>query len=339
MRVKEDCMSSPGPHPFVRAIFAFAALALLAACSGGGAMTPATQGGSVSQTGHGGSGIPMIAGCQIFPADNPWNTDISSAPVDPNSDNYLSHMNAGTENIEAGFGPDPKQGIPITMAGPSTPWVPMDFVDYPKESDPGPYPFPSNARIEGGKQGTGDRHVLVIDQDGCNLFETWESHYSGPGWQAANGARFDLSSNKLRPECWTSADAAGLPIAVPLVKYDEVADGAINHAMRFTMAVTQAAYVHPATHYASNSQDPNDPPMGLRLRLKASYDLSGITGESLVILTALKKYGMMLADNGSDWDITGATDKRWNETDLQQVRTVPASAFEVIQTGTIYTHC
>jgi hypothetical protein len=281
----------------------------------------------------------MIAGCQVFPADNPWNTDISQAPVDPNSDNYMAHMNPNSSNIVAGFGSYTKQGMPVTMAGPSTPWVQMDFFNWPGQSDPGPYPFPKNARVQDGRHSTGDRHVLVVDQNGCNLYETFDSYYTGPGWKASNGAKFDLSSNKLRPDCWTSADAAGLPITPALVKYEEVAAGSINHAMRFGVQSTQAAFIHPATHYASTSHDPNDPPMGLHVRLKAAFDISGFHGQSLVILAALQKYGMFVADNNGNWNISGTRDRRWDDIDLQQLGTVPASAFEVIKTGTIYTNC
>jgi hypothetical protein len=322
---------------------------LLPACAGGGATGVSPLGaGRVSglmgpmawadQRVHP-QDVPVLGGCQVFPADNPWNTDISQAPVDPNSDNYMTAMHAATTNLHPDFGSNPHYGIPVTLAPASTPLVPMKFFLYPGQSDKGPYPFPPTARIEGGKRSHGDRHVLVVGEANCHLYETYKSYYVGPGWRAGNGAVFDLSSDALRHECWTSADAAGLPITPALPKVDEVNQGVINHAMRFTVATTQAAYTHPATHYASSNQDPNEPPMGLRVRLKASYDLSGFHGQSLVILTALKKYGAFLADNGSDWYITGATDKRWNNNDLDQMKTVPASAFEVIQLGTIYTNC
>jgi hypothetical protein len=313
--------------------------ALLAACSGGAGMsslasqTPLAQG-----TAHPGN-VPMLGGCQVFPSDNPWNTDISQAPVDPNSANYMQAMHASSTNLHPDFGSNPHYGIPVTLAKPSTPFVPMDFVDYADQSDPGPYPFPKNAKVEGGNKSHGDRHVLVVGEVDCDLYETYDSYYVGPGWKASNGAIFDLSSDKLRPDCWTSADAAGLPITAPLIKYAEVTAGEIDHAMRFTVATTQAAYVHPATHYASSNKDSNEPPMGLRVRLKASFDTSKFTGESLVILTALKKYGMLLADNGSDWYITGASDKRWNDDDLDQMKTVPASAFEVVKLGQLYKNC
>jgi hypothetical protein len=182
----------------------------------------------------------------------------------------------------------------------------------------------------------GDGHVLVLDRDACRLYETYDSHYQGPGWHCGSGAIFDLRSNGLRPDGWTSADAAGLPILPGLVRRDEVFGGEIRHALRFTVRRTQRAYVHPATHFASDTSNPDLPPMGLRVRLKASYDVSGFRGASRVILTALKKYGMFLADNGSDWFITGETNTAWDDDDLNQLKTVPASAFEVVQLGPLH---
>jgi len=200
------------------------------------------------------------------------------------------------------------------------------------ESDPGPYPVPADAPVEAGS----DHHVLVIDRDNCILYEMFNARYIGPGWQCDSGAIFHFNSDALRPDGWTSADAAGLPIFPGLVRYEEVIEqGAIHHAVRFTVHQTQQGFIHPATHFASATNDPNDPPMGLRLRLKASYDISGFTGASKVILTALKKYGMLLADNGSDWYITGAADSRWDDNDLNQLKTVPGSEFEAVQSGPI----
>jgi len=280
------------------------------------------------------SGPPQIAGCQIFPADNPWNRDISSDPVDPNSANYISHMNGSTKLLHPDFGSNPTYGIPFVVVSGSQPKVPVVFY-YADESDPGPYPIPPDAPIEGGPSSTGDRHILVLDKDNGLLYETYDSHYVGPGWSCGSGAVFDLRSNRLRPDYWTSADAAGLPILPGLVRYDEVAAGQINHAIRFTVQSTQRAFIHPATHYASSNTDPNAPPMGLRVRLRAGYDITRFTGASRVILTAMKKYGMILADNGSDWFFTGATDARWNDTDLNQLKTVPGSAFEAVASGPI----
>jgi hypothetical protein len=279
--------------------------------------------------------FPSVAGCRIFPADNPWNTDISAAPVDPNSATYLGAMNAATAFLHPDFGSDPTYGIPYTSVGAGQARVPVSFDD-PSESDPGPYPIPANAPIEGGPGATGDRHVLVVDAAACKLYEMYAAQYVGPGWHAGSGAVYDLASNALRPDYWTSADAAGLPILAGLVRYDEAAQtGEIDHALRFTVQRTQRAFIHPATHYASSSTDPSLPPMGLRVRLKASFDASRFTGASRAVLVALGRYGMIVADNGSDWFISGATDGRWNDADLNQLKAVPASAFEVVQTGSI----
>ncbi len=279
---------------------------------------------------------PQISGCTVFPFDNPWNRDISNDPVDPNSSNYIATMNGATKLLHPDFGSNLTYGIPYVVVAGTQPKVPVTF-DYDEDSDPGPYPIPPDAPIEGGASSTGDRHILVLDRDSCLLYETWNSRFVGPGWHCGSGAIFNLRSNQLRPDTWTSADAAGLPILPGLVRYDEaVTAGEIRHAVRFTVQSTQRAFIHPATHYASSNTNPNAPPMGLRVRLKASYDLARFTGASKVILTALKKYGMFVADNGSDWFISGATDARWNDNDLNQMKTVPASAFEVVQSGTIH---
>jgi hypothetical protein len=282
------------------------------------------------------AGVAAIGGCPVFPPDNAWNEDISGLPVDANSANYMAHMHAGTTNLHPDFGSNPTYGIPyVTVHGNTQPFVPITFTEFPAESDPGPYPVPSNAPVEGGAGAAGDRHVLVVDVDHCVDYEMYHAQYVGPGWDAGSGAVWHFNSNALRPLHWTSADAAGLPIVAGVARYDETVQiGAIYHALRFTVNTTQRAFILPATHYASASTDPNDPPMGLRVRLKASYDISHFTGASLVILTALKKYGMMIADNGSDWFISGSTDIRWDDNDLDQLKTVPASAFEVVHTGT-----
>ena len=273
---------------------------------------------------------PTLAGCQVFPVSNPWNQDISSAPLDPNSANYIASINSSRQFLHADFGSDPSYGIPFVIVPGSQPFVPITFTAYGDQSDPGPYPIPSNAPVEAGS----DAHVLVADSGNCHLYELYHASRQGSGWAADSGAVFDLGSNALRPDGWTSADAAGLPILPGLARFDEVQKGVIDHALRFTVQQTQNGFIHPATHEAGVS-NPNDPPMGLRLRLKASFDLSPFHGESLVILTALKRYGMFVADNGSSWFITGATDSRWNDTDLNQLKTVPGSAFEVVQSGTI----
>jgi hypothetical protein len=247
----------------------------------------------------------------------------------------MAEMNPnGTTNLHPDFGSNLSYGIPINIdtLAPAN-FTPIAFNLYPSESDPGPYPIPANPAIEAGS----DAHMLIVDQYNCYLYETYATSYSAAtGWVAGNGAIFNLASDALRPEGWTSADAAGLPIAAGLVRYAEVTAGAINHAVRFTMSTTFAGHIHPATHDAGGSV-PNSPPMGLRLRLKASFSLAAFHGESLVLLTALKRYGMILADNGSNFYISGETNGNWDDNDLDQIKTVPASAFEVVETGPVIT--
>jgi hypothetical protein len=279
-------------------------------------------------------GSPTIAGCPIFPPDNAWNRDISNDPIDPNSAAYIARISQNAQYLHADFGSPREYGIPFVVVTGAQPKVPITFTEYGDESDPGPYPVPANAPVEYGD----DHHVLVLNSGECKLYEMYHAQKdpSGAGWFAGSGAVFDLRSNSLRPQSWTSADAAGLPILPGLVRYDEVVAGEIRHAVRFTAYRTQRAFVHPATHYASSITDASYPPMGLRVRLKASYDTARFYGQARVILNALKKYGMILADNGTSWFITGATDPRWNDADLDQLKTVPGSAFEVVQLGTVY---
>jgi hypothetical protein len=304
------------------------AVAWASACGGGGS-SPATDVPTPATTPAAGRTAPTIAGCAVFPADNPWNRDVSGDPVDARSDAYIARIGAGTF-LHPDFGRDPTYGIPWTSVPAAQARVPMAF-DYDDESDPGPYPFPPDAPVEAG----GDRHVLVVERETCRLYETFDSRFVGPGWRAGSGAIFDLRSNALRPEGWTSADAAGLPILPGLVRRDEVLGGEIRHALRFTVRRTQRAYVSPARHFASSDTDPDLPPMGMRVRLKASYDLSRFSGPSRVILSALERYGMFVADNGSDWFISGETNTAWNDDELDPLRTVPGSAFEVVRVGEI----
>ena len=280
-----------------------------------------------------GSGVQngSLGNCPVFPADNAWNRDVSTLPVDSASAQYLNGIAAlgGNQKLHPDFGGGGAYGIPyITVPG-NQAKVPITFVDYGAESDPGPYPIPVSAPVEGGS----DRHVLAIDRDHCKLYEMFAATPRGDHWDASSGAVFDLRSNALRPDGWTSADAAGLPIFPGLVRYDEVASGHIDHALRFTVASTQRGYIHPATHFASSSTNPALPPMGLQLRLKANFDVSGYHGQARVVLDALKKYGMIVADNGSNWFITGAADSRWDDNDLNQLKNVPGNAFEVVNTG------
>jgi hypothetical protein len=276
---------------------------------------------------------PTIAGCPIFPADNPWNEDVSALPVDKNSGAYIASIGAA-KGLHPDFGENEDYGIPYNIADASTPKVSVKF-DYADESDPGPYPIPARPDIEGGS----DRHLLVINKDECKLYELYSASLNdasrGAGWTAGSGAIWDLRSDAVRPAGWTSADAAGLPILPGLVRYDEVAAGAINHAIRFTAPKTQAGYIFPARHEASSSADPALPPMGLRVRLKADYDISKLPAQAKVIAGAMKKYGMILADNGSSWFFQGAYSPGWNDDDLNALKNIPGSAFEAVQTGTI----
>ena len=274
----------------------------------------------------------MLGGCPVFPADNAWNTDISQAPVHPNSANFIASIhNSGNGFLHADFGGGGAYGIPYLIVPPNQPMVPVTFTDYGDESDPGPYPIPLNAPVEGGS----DRHTLALQQETCKLYELFNAAPVGGHWEASSGAVWDLRSNALRPAGWTSADAAGLPVLPGLARYDEAQSGVITHALRMTVGQTQQGYILPATHWASSYTDPNRPPMGLRLRLKASFDTSGYTGHARVILEAAKKYGFIIADNGTSWYVTGAMDPRWDDDDLNQLKTVPGSAFEAVNTGPI----
>ncbi len=284
--------------------------------------------------------------CSIFPADNPWNQDVSILPVHPNSAAYMTSIGL-SGHVHADFGTvwnGAPNGIPVFDVKPDTPRRNVEFL-YADESDHQPYPIPDNPPIEGGVNGTGDRHIIMLDSDTCNLYELFAAWAPGTGenpytdkWYAGSGAIFNLKSNNLRPEGWTSADAAGLPIYPGLVNYEEVMEQKeIRHALRFTVKKSQRAYIHPATHFASQSTNPNLPPMGLRVRLKAGFDISGFSEEVQVILKALKKYGMLLADNGSNWFISGSPDSRWNDNNLRQLHNVPGSAFEAVNTGELIT--
>ena len=274
---------------------------------------------------------------QLFPASNPWNTAIAGTAVDPRSAAYLATM-PGNLHMDFGASWDGGPfGIPYTVVAGNQRKVPVTF-DYVEDSDPGPYPIPSDVAIEGGAKADGDRHVLVLDKDNLRLYELWNAFPQADGsWHAGSGAVFDLRTNTLRPAGSTSADAAGLPILPGLVRYDEVAAGVIDHAIRFTVQNTQHGYVYPATHYASDKTDPNLPPMGMRVRLKASFDISGYPPQARVVLQAMKTYGLILADNGSSWFVSGTPDPRWDDDQLNTLKKVPGSAFEVVQTGPVTT--
>jgi hypothetical protein len=281
-----------------------------------------------------------LGGMQLLPADSPWHRDISKDPVDPRSNRILARAGLSTP-LHPDFGAEWEGvplGIPYVVVGKDQPRVPVQFLDAADESDRGPYPIPPNAPIEGGPKSKGDRHVIVLDRDSWVLYELFNAFPLGKaGWKAGSGAIWDLRKNQVRPAGWTSADAAGLPILPGLVRHDEVfGKNGIGHALRFTLSKTRQAYVPPASHWASEAQDEDLPPMGMRVRLKASYDLSGFSREARVILLALKKYGMFLADNGSDYFVSGAHDKRWNADELRQLKRVTAKDLEVIEmTGVV----
>ncbi len=284
----------------------------------------------------------QIAGCSVFPADSIWNTRVDALPLDPASATYVGTIGSAN-NLHPDFGSGDWPpgsgspiGIPFVVVPASQPAVPVSFL-YADESDPGPYPIPPDAPIEGGAASNGDRHVLVVESGSCTLYEMFYSFPLGGGssWSADSGAVFDLDSYALRPDSWTSADAAGLPILPGLVRYEEVAAGAIGHALRFTAPQTRRAYVWPARHFASSLTGPEYPPMGQRFRLRAEFDLGGFSPRIQVILQALKEYGMMLADNGSAWFLSGVPDERWDNDELRELRSVAGSDFEAVDVSSL----
>jgi hypothetical protein len=297
------------------------AVALGAGVGGAAAATPA----------------PTVGGCPVFPATSVWNRRVDRLPVAKDSAALIRSI-----GLDASLHPDfgsglydgQRIGIPYAVvSGRATPKARPAF-EYADESDPGPYPIPRNVPIEGDpRPDGGDRHALIVDRDTCTLYELYALHRTGSGWAAGSGAIWSLRSNRLRPAGWTSADAAGLPILPGLARYDEVAAGAIDHALRFTAPETRRAYVYPARHFASDSSDPALPPMGLRVRLKASFDISGFPPQARVVLEALKRYGMILADNGSPWYISGAPDPRWSNDELHSLDRVDGADFEVVDTS------
>jgi len=282
--------------------------------------------------------LPGAPKCTIFPATNAWNQRVDALPVAANSAQLIQSIGLGT-GLHPDFGSGLYDGQPIG--------IPYDVVSkktrrfraaftYADESDKGPYPIPKSVHIEGGRASTGDRHALLIDKDACKLYELYALYPKGGGWTAGSGAIWNLRSNALRPAGWTSADAAGLPIFPGLARYDEVARGVITHALRFTAARTRRQYVYPARHYASSSDDPALPPMGLRVRLKASVDISSFPKQSRIVLQALKTYGMLLADNGSNWYISGAPNPKWSNDDLHSLGRITGSMFDVVDTSSLH---
>lgn len=303
--------------------------------SGGGGTGGTCSGMSLGQN-------ASLNGFVPFPADNLWNTNIANAPVDPNSAALINFI-GGSVGLHADFGSGEYNGsnigIPFVVVGSSQAMAPIVFAAYGSESDPGPMPVPANAPIEGyPNPGNGDRHVLVLDNSNCWLYEMYSSYPQADGsWDVASAAVWDLQNDTQRPWTWTSADAAGLSIFAGLARYDEVASGAIHHALRFTLQSSRDAFTPPASHSAANSTNANAAPMGMRLRLKASFDISGYSATNQVLLTAMKQYGLIMADNGSSMYISGAPDSRWDNSDLHNLGNVTASDFDVILMSPVYT--
>jgi hypothetical protein len=272
---------------------------------------------------------PRLAGCPVFPASNPWNQRVDRLPVAADSATIVASIGRNLP-VHADFGSGLWQGapigIPFDVVGRSTPRSRVAF-DYADESDRGPYPIPARVHVEGG----GDRHAILVDRSSCRLYELYALRREGGRWRVGSGAIWSLRSNRLRPAGWTSADAAGLPILPGLARYDEVARGAIRHALRFTAPRTRRGYVWPARHFASDSTDPRLPPMGLRLRLRASFDTRPFPRQARIVLVALERYGMLLADNGSSWYVSGAPDRRWSNAELHTLARVHGSNLEVVK--------
>jgi hypothetical protein len=307
-----------------RALLLLAAALLLAAL-----LVPATQG----------SRLPGARGCPVFPKNNHWNKRVDRLPLHPNSDAIVRSIGAG-ETMHADFGSGLYDGgpigIPFVTVARGRRRVPVSF-EYASESDRGPYPLPPNAPIEGGRDADGDHHVIVVDRSRCRLHELFAAYPQGGGahWSAGSGAIWNLRSNHLRPRGWTSADAAGLPILPGLARYDEVKRGRIDHALRFTASQTRRAFIYPARHFASDLTDPNLPAMGQRVRLKRGYDISRVPRQTRIVLRALKRYGMILADNGAPWFVSGAPHPGWDNGDLHSLHRVRGSAFEVVDTSSL----
>ncbi len=324
-----------GMRPCARALLLFVGLLATVVCavaSGGQAgALPAASG--VTGTGP----APLLPGteCPAFPADNVWNTPVSGLPVDSRSTAWLSHMAAGKTFLHPDYGPgggESPYGIPwqVTVRHPALVKVRFTYAD---ESDRGPYPFSARTPIEGGPSGAGDRHALIVDPATCVLYELYDARYRrGGASTAGSGAIWDLTSNRLRPAGWTSADAAGLPILPGLVNYEEVKSGHLDHAIRFTADRTSTSYVWPARHQAGSTSSHAYPPMGARFRLKASFRLSAsrCARPCQIVIQAMKTYGLILADNGSNWFFQGTSDRRWTYTMVDQLKQIPASAFQAV---------
>ena len=317
----------PNRIPMIRLIFSLFFLGVSACATGSVDTSPGDTSGHTN-TGE----------CSVFPADNPWNKDISSADVHLKSTDFINSIGAGV-SLHPDFGTT-YEGVPngfrYAVVPEDQPLIPITF-EYADESDPGPYPIPADPPIEASANGGGDRHLLIIQQGVCKLFEVFAAYMDDQGWHGGSGAVFDLRSNQLRPTGWTSADAAGLPIFPGLVRYEEVEAGEIRHALRITVPQSQKAFIYPATHYASTSTLETLPPMGLRVRLKSLVDLSVFPQRVQVILRALQKYGAFVADNGSAWYLSGVHNPSWDDDELRKLSSIVGGDFEAVETGEIHT--
>jgi hypothetical protein len=281
--------------------------------------------------------LPAAPRCPVFPANNPWNQRVDKLPVAANSAQLIASIGVNAP-VHADFGSGTWDGgpigIPFDVVSSRTPRSRVSF-EYADESNRVRYPIPRGVHIEGGAHATGDRHAILVDKSSCRLYELYDLRHTSRGWTAGSGAVWSLRSNHLRPAGWTSADAAGLPMFPGLARWDEVSRGVIDHALRFTAPETRRAYVYPARHYASSSDDPALPPMGLRVRLKASVDIASFPRQARVVLRALQRYGMILADNGSPWYISGAPNRHWSNDDLHSLGRLTGADFEVVDTSSL----
>jgi hypothetical protein len=300
---------------------------------------------------------PDLSPCPVFPGppaslsprapalatEAAWNQDISKAPRDLRSGAYIAYINShGGDSLHPDFGSPRAYGFPYSVVGAGQRLLPVHYTAYGDESDPGPFPVPAGAPVEGGNGSDGDRHVLVVDRAGCKLYELYRAFYVAkprPHWNADSGTEWDLRSAARRPDGWTSADAAGLPIFPGLVRYDEVASGHLDHAIRVTVESTRSAWAHPASHCAGDTSEAAAPPMGLRLRLKAGYPLGRFSGAAKTIARAMKRYGLIVADNGSNWFFSGTSDRRWDDENLNQLKGIPGHAFEAVKSAASIRPC
>ena len=285
--------------------------------------------------GTGADPLPGAPACEVFPSNNVWNQRVDRLPIKKGSRRIIRSIGLG-EGLHADFGSGRWQGgpigIPVTVVPADQKRSRVRFT-YRSESDKGPYPIPRDVRIEGGRDSDGDRHAIIVDRKDCRLYELFALRRKNGRWRAGSGAIWDLGSNRLRPKGWTSADAAGLPILPGLARYDEVKRGVIDHALRFTVSRTRRKYIYPARHFASDLTSADLPPMGLRVRLKRSFDIAGYPRQARVVLKALKRYGMIVADNGSDWFISGAPHSKWNNDALHRLGDVAGRNFVVVDTS------